>query len=271
MVRRTISIPRMLALALSLASLIATATAGATAQTVPLPLEGVWSFNGGKVAIQHVADGSYTGTVVAPTKFAECSHPVGEAMWTEIRQEASGSFRGLHQWFFEGAACVANPKLGPTAWRVMEQPGGGAFLRACFSAPGTSQPSISVSGVATGVTYACVDSALIAPAPSTSGAAGFKSAVVLPGTHRCLSRRVFRIHFRDPGNDPLREVVVTLKGRRLRVIRHGNVFASTVDLRGLPPGAFTVRIRVLTVLGHRLRGARTYHTCVPGRSRKPHR
>jgi hypothetical protein len=270
-VRRTISIYRMLGLALAVATLLAAASAGATAQTAPVPLEGVWSFNGGKVAIQRAPDGSYTGTVVAPTKFAECSHPVGEAMWTQMRQEASGSFQGLHQWFFEGAACLANPKLGPTAWRVMEQPGGGAFLRACFSSPGTSRPSISASGLATGVSYACVDSALIASAPSTSGAAGFKSAVVLPGARRCLSRRVFRIHFRDPGNDPLREVVVTLKGRRLRVLRHRNLFASTVDLRGLPPGAFTLRIRVLTVLGHRLRGARTYHTCVPGRSRTPHR
>jgi hypothetical protein len=230
-------------------------------------IDGVWSFNGGKVAVQRQPDGTFMGTVVAATKFAECSHPIGEAMWTDMRARVDGSYWGLHRWFFEGAGCVLNPQLGPTAWRVLTSSTGAHFLRACFSTPGTMQPTISLTGSTEGVSYGCADSALISPPPSTSGAAGFKSAVTLPSSRRCLSRRAFTIHVRDPRNDPVREVVVKLAGRRLRVLRQGARFVSRIDLRGLPRGSFTVHIGVTTVLGHRLSGARTYHTCVRGRRR----
>jgi hypothetical protein len=241
------------------------ATQAARATSAP-SIEGVWSFNGGKVAIQREPDGSFTGTVVAATRFAECSHPIGEAMWTSMRLQADGSYWGLHQWFFEGSQCIVNPQRGPTAWRVLETSKGGRFLRACFSSPGTVQPTIAPSGASAHVSYGCVDSALVAPTP-TSGTAALKEAVGLPGTRRCFSRRVFRIHLRDPRNDPLQEVVVRLAGRRLRVVRHGNVFVSKIDLRGLPKGAFTLRIHAVTVLGHRLSASRTYHTCT--RRRRP--
>lgn len=242
--------------------------AATAAAETPGVIGGIWSFNGGRVAIQRQADGSWTGTVVAETRFAECSHPVGEVMWTRMRATTSGAWFGLHQWFFVGAACVPNPQLGLTAWRLLEANGGAHFLRACFSEPGDGQPEISSRGVATGASFGCVDSALLAPTPATSGAAGFERAVTLPSARGCLSRRVFRIHLRDPKNDPLREAVVTLRGRRLRVLRHGNRFASKVDLRGLPPGTFTVRIRLTTVLGHTLHGSRRFHTCVVGSRRK---
>jgi hypothetical protein len=244
------------------------AFASAAAAESPGTIEGVWSFNGGRVAIQRQPDGSWTGTVVAATRFAECSHPVGEVMWTNMRATSSGTWFGLHQWFFVGSACVPNPQLGLTAWRLLEAKGGAHFLRACFSEPGHTQPEISSTGVATGASFGCVDSALLAPTPATGGTAGFQHAVTLPSSHRCVSRRVFRIHLRDPKNDPLREAVVTLRGRRLRVLRHGDRFASKVDLRGLPPGTFTVRITLTTVLGHTLRGSRRFHTCVVGRRLK---
>jgi hypothetical protein len=233
----------------------------------PPSITGVWSFNGGKVAIQQEADGEFTGTVVAATRFAECQHPVGEVMWTGMRATVGGAYYGFHQWFFEGPACVPNPQLGFTAWRLMEAPGHEHFLRACFSEPGKPQPEISPTGTATNASYGCADSALLAPAPATSGTAAFRSAVSLPSSTRCLSRRDFTIHLRDPRNDPLREVVVTLAGRRLRTVRRGNRFASKVDLRGLPRGTFTVRIELITVLGHRLTGRRTYHTCVSAHNR----
>ena len=73
------------------------------------------------------------------------------------------------------------------------------------------------------------------------------------------------IHVRDPRNDPIRDILVRLGSHSLRVHRHGAHFASTIDLRGQSKGTFTVRIYVTTVLGHRLAGSRTYHTCVRGR------
>jgi hypothetical protein len=252
----------------ALLALLASACVAAAAHAAPPPppIEGVWSFNGGRVAVSQRPDGTFAGTVVAATRFAECEHAVGEVMWTHMRATSAGDYFGFHQWLFEGS-CTPNPLLGLTAWRLMEANGGAHFLRVCFSEPGKPQPEISPKGVATNASYGCADSALLAPAPATSGAAAFRRAVTLPSSTRCLSRRAFTIHLKDPRNDPLREVLVTLAGKRLRTVRHGNVFASRVDLRGLPRGSFTVHIRLTTVLGHRLSGRRTYHTCTP-RKRK---
>ncbi len=240
---------------------LTTASASASAGQI----EGVWSFNGGKVAIERQADGTLTGTVVEPTRFAECSHPIGQPMWTDMQLQPDGSYWGYHAWFFENSGCMLNPTLGKTAWRVLGAPDGSYFLRACFSSPGTQQPTISASGQATGVTYGCVDSALVSPPPPAAlDVAAFTQAVSLPSARQCVSRRDFQIHLRDPRNDPLKEVDVVLAGHHLAVRRHGDVFASTIDLRGLPKGAFTVHIRLTTVLGRRVSASRTYHTCING-------
>lgn len=254
------------ALAAAIALAVGSA-AGLSSSAAGQSIEGVWSFNGGQVAIHPAAGGTFTGTVVAPTLFAECSHAIGEAMWTQMRLQPDGSYWGLHQWFFEKAACALNPQLGPTAWRVMSTSGGAHFLRACFSQPGTTQPTIAANGESADVTYGCANSALVAPPPSGSV---LSSDVVLPSASRCTSRRLFQIHLNEPPHDPIREVLVSLKGRSLKVKRRGNVLESTINLRGLPKGIFTVRIAVTTVLGHHYRVKRTYHTCVPGHGSSSH-
>jgi hypothetical protein len=251
-----------------IALLAATASAGASSS-----IEGVWSFHGGSVAIQPLANGTFVGTVVAPTAFAQCPHPVGEQMWTDLRLQADGSYEGLHQWYFEGT-CAANPDLGLTAWRVLTTASGSRFLRVCFSSPGTPQPTIAPDGSSANVSYGCVDSGLIAPLPAAGGALAFSQSVTLPSQRKCFSRRQFQIHLRDPRNDPLERVTITLAGRHVAVARRHGRIAATVDLKGLPKGAFTVEIRALTVLGHRLSGRRTYHTCaskpLSRRTRKAH-
>lgn len=230
-------------------------------------IEGVWSFNGGNVAVQSQPGETFVGTVVAPTKFAQCPHPVGEQMWTNIRLQADRSYWGLHQWYFE--SCTPNPTPGPTAWRVLGTANGSHFLRVCFSAPGSSQPTIAPNGSSANVTYGCVDSALIAPLPTAASAAQvLKRSIALPRAGKCFSHRVFRIHLRDPKNDPLKEVVVRIGRRRIAVVRHAGVIVATINLKGLPKGTFTVRIRATTVLGHHLSNSRAYHTCVEKASHK---
>ncbi len=225
------------------------------------PIEAVWSFNGGEVAIQPQPDGSFLGTVVEPTKFAQCSHAVGEHMWTGMRLQPDGSYWGFHQWYFEGNPCRANPVLGPTAWRVLKAPDGARTLIVCFSSPGSSQPTISASDVRLNVTYGCFESALIGALPAETKTLAFKRAVSLPSSRRCFSARAFPIHLKDPKRDPLKSVVVTLGARKITVLRHGRTFTATINLRGLPRGTFTVHIVASTVLGRRLAGSRTYHTC----------
>ncbi|HEY1834219.1 MAG TPA: hypothetical protein VGG08_07270 [Solirubrobacteraceae bacterium] len=259
-------IRRIVALALATVALLAlTAVPSALAAS---PIEAVWAFNGGQVAIIPNGDGTYSGIVDGATTFATCQHAVGEGMWTQIRQQPDGSFWGLHQWFFESAGCTPNPALGPTAWRVIGNADGSRFLIVCFSSPGTEQPMIAPDGTHTHVTYGCYDSSEIAPVPSqpdpasTAGVAAFKDAVVLPSSARCVSHRVFTIHLRDPRFDQIKEAVVRLRGRRVAVRRRDGRLSSTIDLRGLPRGVFTVSIRLTTVLGHHIAGRRVYHTCV---------
>jgi hypothetical protein len=47
------------------------------------------------------------------------------------------------------------------------------------------------------------------------------------------------------------------------VVRRGHTLVSTIDLRGLPRGTFTVKISATTILEQHLSSSRTYHTCVP--------
>lgn len=226
-------------------------------------IEGVWSFRGGRVAIQSLPNGTFAGTVVAPTSFAQCPHPVGEQMWSGLRRQPDGSYQGLHQWYFEGS-CAPNPRLGLTAWRVLSAAGGSRFLRVCFSAPGSPQPTIAPDGTSANVSYGCVDSALVAPLPGSSSATlAFARVIGLPRAKKCFSRREFRIHLHNPADDPLKRVTVTLRGRHVSVERSAGRIAAVINLRGLPKGTFKVRIAALTVLGHRLLGSRVYHTCVP--------
>jgi len=256
----------MLAAALAL---VGAASAGASSS-----IEGVWAFDNGQIAIAPSSNGTFVGTVVQETKFAECAHPVGQQIWTEITAQSDGSYWGHHQWYFEGT-CATNPTPGPTAWRVREEPDGSKYLRVCFSPPGASQPTIPVGGPEVGVAYGCDDSALTAPLPSTAAAAGAEAErLSLPSAKRCASARLFRIHLADPKYDPIKSVLVTIKGREVATVRRGSYVVATIDLKGLPRGAFTVKIRVTTVLGHRLSANRTYHTCAKrakqGKPGKPH-
>ena len=250
------------------------AVACAEAQATPSPIEAVWAFNGGEVAIVQQADGSYAGIVDAPTTFARCPHTVGERMWTGMHLQPDGSYWGLHQWFFETEACEKNPTLGPAVWRVVTGAGGTRSLHVCFSTPGSSQPRISPTGAPEAVTYGCFESARLAAVPvgsspsSRSGVEGFLKAVGLPSNHVCLSRRAFRIHLHSPRFDPIEEAVVRIGGKRVAVVKRGKRLSSEIDLRGLPRGVFTVTVHLTTVLGHHLSGHRTYHTCVSRRRHK---
>jgi hypothetical protein len=243
---------------------------GASSASADTPIEGIWSFNGGKVGVQKQPDGTFAGTVVAPTKFAQCTHEVGERMWTGMTLQPDGSYWGLHQWFFED--CTPNPTLGPSAWRVLPGKGGSHFLRACFSEPGSNaQPTIAPDGEGANATFGCVDSALVAMLPEVSQAQ-FDRYVTLPGNKSCVARKRLRIRMRDPKNDPLKKIVVTLVSGKIhrlaKVKRHGGTAVATLSLKGLSRSSFTVRIRLTTVLGNHLSRKRTYGICARKKSRR---
>lgn len=225
---------------------------------------GVWSFSGGKVAIQANPDGSFTGTVVSQTQFAECPHPVGEAMWTGIRQQPDGSYWGYHQWFFTGSSCVANPELGATAWRVLGNEKS-RFLRVCFSEPGSGkQPTIAPDGTAADATYGCADSARISSLPNLS-ATKLARYVHLPSSKKCIGSKKLKVHLHDPPNDPFTKIKVTLKSGPLKrkgaLKRKGHNATATLNLVGLPRTNFAVKVKAATALGEHLTLRRKYRLC----------
>jgi hypothetical protein len=273
-------------------SYAATATAGTANET---GIEGIWSFNGGQIGVEQLSDGSYAGTVVAETTFAECTHPVGQQIWTSIKERSDGSFEGLHQWY--EADCKVNPELGPTAWRVFKQADGSRYMRVCFSHPGTTQPTIPANGEPEGVTYGCYNSALIAPLPvvgtesgggsggSGSGSGGSNGGgggggatgatvetLSLPNVHVCLSAKLkkLKIRMKDPQYDPFKTVVVVFKGHRLSTSRHGAYVVATINLSHLRARSFTIKVKATTVLGHTLTARRTYHLCTAKHRRGKH-
>jgi hypothetical protein len=248
-------------------ALVAGTSAVATAQADPL--EGIWSFGGGEVAVQGEDDGSFQGTVVAPTKFSQCFHPIGERVWTGIREQSDGSYWGRHRWFFATEQCVPNPSLGLSAWRVLTAADGSRKLRVCFSQPGSvSQPMIAPSGLAAGASYGCQDSARISALPGSA-------RVKLPGNTSCRPPTSLRIRIRAAKGDPLDKVSVTLRSgkvvRRAKLTRrHGDVIAK-LNFVGLPSDSVTVRIRARTVLGKLIRRHRAYDLCTLHGRRHGHR
>jgi hypothetical protein len=139
-------------------------------------------------------------------------------------------------------------KLGPdgTPWA--------AFVDAC----GGGKACISESN------GAAVVARLVTPG---SGAVLDAAAHGLLGPARvCASRRHFVIRVHRPRFVRLVSATVFLGGRRVAVRRGGRLTAR-VDLRGLPPGRFTVTIRARTASGRTLTDRRRYRTC----SRAPRR
>lgn len=250
-----------LSLMLIAVSLLWATASGAAAAP---PVEGVWSFNGGRIAVQNAQPGVFAGTVVAPTTFSLCTHPVGEEIWTQMVKRPDGSYWGLHQWFFETSECVRNPALGQTAWRVL-QSAGGRYLRACFSEPGSGlQPTIAPDGTVANATFGCVDSSLVSAVPDFSSA-HLSHYVSFPKSRTCLGRRVLRIRIHDPENDPIETIVVTLSGggvsHKAKVKREKNGAVATANLGGFPSDVVTVRVQLTTVLGQHLSGKRRYKRC----------
>jgi hypothetical protein len=263
---RTRNSPRHLAAALFVATIGMLALGAGSAQSAA-PILGVWSFSGGKVAIQAAENGGFVGKVVSPTRFAECTHEVGEEMWTQIKPQPDGSYWGSHQWFFTSAECIPNPALGPTAWRVLGN-SSSQFLRVCFSEPGLGiQPTIAANGSSVDATFGCVDSARVSSLPKLSPTK-LSRYVHLPRAKNCLGSRKLRIHLHDPDNDPFVKIEVSLKSgalhRRAKVRRHRHNAIAIVSLVNMPRSSFTVTVKVTTVLEHHLSLRRKYRICGPG-------
>jgi hypothetical protein len=219
-------------------------------------IEGSWLFESGQVLVEATAPGAFKGTVVKPTRFTACTHPVGQVMWQMTG--AGASYTGTHIWYT--SECAENPG-GQSTWQITSTDPAHYTLRFCTVAPGGGPPTFDPGGVPTGDTR-CHDLERILP---PQAAPTFAGVVTLPkATRKCRSRRSFRIRLREPKADPLVRATVQVNGRRVRVVA-GRRLTAPVDLRNLPRGRYTVKIAATTASGRVVSGTRRYRTCEPTR------
>jgi hypothetical protein len=82
----------------------------------------------------------------------------------------------------------------------------------------------------------------------------------LPSSRRCRSTRRLVIRPRPVSGESLRDAIVLVNGRRVRILR-GRGLIRPIELARLPSGRFTVTIVAHTRSGRTIRTSRTYRTC----------
>jgi hypothetical protein len=107
-------------------------------------------------------------------------------------------------------------------------------------------------------------------APKPAGAkppAAVKVAdvVTFPAAKSCASRRSFGIRLRVPKGSNVTQATVKVNTKTVAV-RKGARLRSTVDLRNLPKGKFTVSITLKLANGTTVKGERKYRTCTAKRN-----
>ncbi|HST56234.1 MAG TPA: hypothetical protein VLJ42_10145 [Solirubrobacteraceae bacterium] len=101
-------------------------------------------------------------------------------------------------------------------------------------------------------------------APPHSAVLSIGKLVVLPSTLRCVSARRFSIRLRVPKSSAVISARVVVNGHSVGV-RKGSRLRSTVNLRSLPKGRFSVKITLTLTGGETLTEGRRYRNCTPRR------
>jgi hypothetical protein len=85
---------------------------------------------------------------------------------------------------------------------------------------------------------------------SGSGVITFNKTVVLPTT-TCVSQSSLKIKLEDPKYDPLKEVVVKVRGKQIADIKGVKALAKalkkSITLENLPSGAYKIHVTATTV------------------------
>ena len=136
-----------------------------------------------------------------------------------------------------------------------------ATLAAISPKAGTYYWKVTYGGSATndGSVSACGSEILTVAANATT--------LGLPSSKLCLSKRKFLVHPRAPKGVKLVSIEVQINGKtvtRGKLSKNG----TTVNLVGLPKGAFKVALITKSSKGKTYEEVRTFHTCVAGKHRK---
>jgi hypothetical protein len=152
-----------------------------------------------------------------------------------------------------------------TATKTWTDPGASPTPTPTPTATPTATPAATPAATATPTaTPKPTPSPAVPPAPISASHAATEVLASLPSTKKCVSRRHFKIHLRQPKALKVSAAVVRL-GSKTIATRKGKRVTAPIDLRGLPKGTFVVRITLLFVDGRTFIGKRTYRTCAPKR------
>jgi hypothetical protein len=132
------------------------------------------------------------------------------------------------------------------------------------SAPPSPSPALATPAPAPAVAAAKPVVVAAASTPKVS------DVVTFPAATSCASRRRFAIRLRVPKGSSVTQATVRVNGRTVAV-RKGARLRSTVDLRNLPKGRFTVAIELKLAGGRTVKGTRAYRTCTVRRTGGKHK
>jgi hypothetical protein len=123
----------------------------------------------------------------------------------------------------------------------------------------SASDAVAIASAPVVVPPVVVPPVVVPPAVKPTPIAIAKLAVV-PGTRRCLSRRLVRIRVRKRAGDAVVSVAVFIGSKR-KALRSGSAAVQTVSLRGLPKGRYTLKLLVTLKSGKQLVATRRYRTC----------
>jgi hypothetical protein len=237
----------LVAAAVAMLGLCAVSTPARAADAI----EGSWLFENGQVLVEATGSGTFKGTVVKPTRFTACTHPVGQVMWQ--MSAAGGAYSGTHVWY--ETDCSLAPG-GLSTWAITSTNPASYRMRFCTVAPGGGPPTFDSAGTPTGATR-CTDlERLLPPQPAPT----FATAVSLPATRSCRRPSRVRIRWHQPKADPLVRATVGVSGRRVLVLGATHLLRS-IEIRGLPRRRFTMKVAVTTASGRIVKSRRSYRAC----------
>jgi hypothetical protein len=146
-------------------------------------------------------------------------------------------------------SAAAESKGVATASAPVKPAAGTYYWRASYSGDALDAPSVSACG-----------SEVLKVAKKINLGLGVLSK-------KCTSKRRFIAHPRAPRGVKLLKVEVQINGKRKAAgnLRKG---ATTINLRGLPKGAFKVAMIATSKSGQIYEDVRTFHTCVPKKHHK---
>lgn len=231
--------------------------AGASPAAAAEPIEGSWFYDGGEILIERTGDGVARGTIVRPTRLAQCTHPAGEQIWA--LSGTGTTYVGTHQWF-RTLGCTPNPG-GQATWVVGGAEGTQQTLRLCTRSPDVGgPPALGPTGLPLDAHTRCHELRRARPAlPAPT----FGGVIVTPPrrtTSGCRTRRFVRVRVHSPEQDPLASVVVRVARGRTRTIE-GSALRRALVVRGLSKRRVRVSFVATTASGRVLKGQRVYRAC----------